>query len=114
MGAFSPENIVERWQGRVVEIDFDLGGVSQTLRIEPCDGFDIAILVDINRLIASSGRSFVIYCDPDNGVDTMVICVTKEERALVEEAFGFPLDDDDVMLDMRRWAREDLEDEVDE
>ncbi len=114
MGAFSPQGIVERWQGRVVEIAFDLDGVTQSLRIDPIDGFDIAILVDINRLIASSGRSFVIWCDPDNGVDTIVVCVTKEERALVEEALGFPFDDDAMMLDMRRWAREDLEDEEDE
>ena len=81
-GAFSPEQIIERWYSDEgpADIEFMLGSQRCVLTHpnQRDDFLNIAIISEINRLISDSGYHFVV-CD-NLGMPNWVVALTYEEE----------------------------------
>ena len=90
-GAFAPNNIQEHWKsdGGPITVSFELG--NRQVSIQPDyqdDWIDLAVLLQINQLIAGSGKQFECAFD---GNFALVFCITPETKAklLTERRFPF-------------------------
>lgn len=89
-GAFVPENIAEHWEGETgpITLRFTLNG--ETCSLAPSyqdDWLDLAVLQQLNRLIASSGRQFECAVD---GNFALVLCLTPEQKVAMQTQRQFP------------------------
>jgi hypothetical protein len=90
-GAFVPSNIQENWKSDAgpIAVSFELG--SRQVSIRPAyqdDWIDLGVLLQINRLIAGSGKQFECAFD---GNFAVVLCIRPETKAkmLTERRFPF-------------------------
>ncbi len=90
-GVFVPGDIEERWDSETgpIAIDFTLKGVRRSVRPEYLDDYlDLAILTEINRLIAETGRQFACAWDWANFA--IVFAVDADARKRLRDVRQFP------------------------
>jgi hypothetical protein len=89
-GAFAPVNVQEHWQTNTgpITVSFELGGSHAVVRPGyQEDWIDLGVLLQINRLIAGSGKQFECAFD---GNFALVMCVSPETKAKMRAQRRFP------------------------
>jgi hypothetical protein len=89
-GAFAPMEISERWESErgPISLAFNLAGKSA--KVSPAyqdDWIDLEVLLQINALIAASGRQFECAVD---GNFAVVVCLTAEQKRQMQTERRFP------------------------
>jgi hypothetical protein len=90
--AFAPMDVTEHWESDKgpIAVSFQLRGHEEPVSVSPHfqdDWIDLAVLQQINELIAPSGRQFQCVVD---GNLAMVMCLTPEERVAMQTKRQFP------------------------
>jgi hypothetical protein len=89
-GAFAPSAIAEKWDSEEgpVTVSFQLNGQAvSVLPLYKDDWIDMEILLQINRLIGTSGYQF--QCT-DLGNMAVVLCLTPAEKEAMKKERDFP------------------------